>query len=68
MDEMMPEQQPLTVYENRRKEIEESGEPIEGIFYLYGGQIIPDYYSECLFSDRNNIRRTLMYHSNFFPN
>jgi|GEM_PF-2353606 len=68
MDEMIPEQQPLNVYESRRKEIEESGEPIEGIFYLYDGQIIPDYYSECLFSDRNNNRRTLMYHSNFFPN
>ena len=64
---MAPEQQPLTAYEIRRKEIEESSEPVEGIFYLYNGQIIPDYYSECLFSDRDNIRREAMYHFRFYP-
>lgn len=72
MDEMMakfvkPEPPPLAEYEVRRKAIEESGEPIEGIFYLYNGQIIPDYYSECLFSDKHNLRREAMYHFNFHP-
>lgn len=62
-----PERPPLTAYEVRRIEIAESTEPIEGIFYLLDGQIIPDYYSECLFSDKTNPLREAMYHTHFYP-
>jgi len=58
---------PLSDYETRRKEITESTEPIDGIFYLYNGMVIPDYYSECLLSDLENLRRDKMYHSHFYP-
>lgn len=63
-----PELPPLTVYEARRKEIAESTEPIEGIFYIFDGRIIPDYYSECLMSDKDDPRREKMYHHYFHPN
>ena len=58
---------PLSDYETRRKEIIESTEPIDGIFYLYNGMVIPDYYSECLHSDLSNLRRNKMYHLHFYP-
>ncbi|MCL2398632.1 MAG: hypothetical protein FWC91_02665 [Defluviitaleaceae bacterium] len=45
----------LSIYETRRHEVENSDEPIEGIFYIHNGQLIPDYYSECLFSEIINI-------------
>lgn len=57
---------PLSAYENRRKEIAESDEPIEGIFYLYHNTVIPDHYSECLISDKENPLRRKMYHSHFY--
>lgn len=38
----------LSKYEQRRQEINDSIEPIDGIFYIYNGAIIPDYYSEVL--------------------
>ena len=41
----------LEAYETRRKEIADSTEPIEGIFYIIDGKLVPDYYSECLFSE-----------------
>ncbi len=43
--------QSLQRYETRRTSILESKESIEGIFFVYNNQIIPDYYSECLESD-----------------
>jgi len=58
---------PLHAYETRRKEIAESIEPIDGIFYLYNDMIVPDYYSECLHSDLSNLRRNKMYHLHFYP-
>lgn len=58
---------PVLAYETRRKEIAESIEPIDGIFYLYDDMIVPDYYSECLLSDLRNLRRNKMYHSHFYP-
>jgi len=62
------DQPPLTAFETRRTEIAESTEPIEGIFYIYDGQIIPDYYSECLIADKDSPHRKEMYHMNFYPN
>ena len=41
----------LEKYENRSPEIKNSNEPIEGIFFIYNNQIIPDYYTECLESE-----------------
>jgi len=41
----------LEKYENRSQEIQNSTEPIEGIFFIYGNKIIPDYYTECLESE-----------------
>ena len=71
-----PQQQFLSAYEVRRQEINESNEPIEGIFYIYNDQIVPDYYSECLFSqvesnifskvNKQNPRKCAMYHTDFF--
>lgn len=63
-------QQSLTAYETRRNEIANSSEKIDGIFYIYNGQIIPDYFSECLLSDRdrNSIHRKSMFHMLFYPN
>lgn len=63
-----PDLPPLTAYETRKKDVEESAGPIEGIFYLHDGRIIPDYYSECLFSDKDNPCRKEMYHFHFSPN
>lgn len=65
---VQPDLPPLTAYETRKKEIEESPEPIEGIFYIRDGRIIPDFYSECLFSDEDNPLRAVMYHHEFYPN
>ena len=59
---------PLTAYETRRQEIQDSSGQIEGIFYLYDGKIIPDYYSECLLSDKENPCRDKMYHRKFYSN
>jgi len=58
----------LSVYESRKKEIQESSRLVEGIFYIYNGQIIPDFYSECLVSDVDNPCRKDMYHMCFYPN
>ena len=58
-------------YTSRRKEIADSDEPIEGIFYIIDNKIVPDYVSECLFSeanDRDNPRKRRMYHDQFYPN
>ena len=59
---------PLSAYEVRKQDIQDSGEQIEGIFYIYDGRIIPDYYSECLISDTHSPYRKAMYHLKFFPN
>lgn len=63
-----PDLPPIIEYETRKKEIEESTEPIEGIFYIHNGCVIPDYYSECLFSDEENPVRAEMYHHRFYRN
>ena len=70
------EQQPSSSYESRRLAVEKSTEQIEGIFYILDGKIIPDYYSECLFSkveagffsdaNKQNPRKRAMYHDYFF--
>jgi hypothetical protein len=59
---------PLSDYESRRQDIQESLEPVDGIFYLYHDEIVPDYYSECLSSDKKNPLRKKMYHMHFYPN
>lgn len=56
----------LTVYEVRRQELEESTDSIEGIFYIFRDEIILDCVSECLRSDKDNIRRDKMYHDKFY--
>jgi|GEM_PF-2253725 len=70
--------QPLSTYESRRSSIEESDEPIEGIFFIIDGKLIHDYYSECLFSEidiglfsaknQQNPHKLAMYHDYFFEN
>ncbi|MCL2774563.1 MAG: hypothetical protein FWD71_14635 [Oscillospiraceae bacterium] len=72
---IMPECQPTTeeippllAYETRKKEIAESTEPIDGVFYFYDDKIIFDFYSECLRSDRENPCRQHMYHVHFYQN
>lgn len=58
----------LEKYENRNQYIQNSTEPIEGIFFIYQNNIIPDYYTECLESEsvcmncyrsHNDIRRQM---------
>lgn len=58
----------LSVYEIRRKEVEESLEPVNGIFYIYNNEIIPDYNSECLVSKADSQNKKHMYHSYFYLN
>jgi|GEM_PF-3354022 len=58
----------MSVYETRRPELQESDEMIEGIFYLIDGKIVPDYYSECLITDKDNLLRKQMYHRIFYAN
>ena len=64
----------LEKYKVRRKEIADSDEPIEGVFYIIDDIIVPDYYSECLFSEADtytishsqNPRRRKMYCPDFY--
>lgn len=58
----------LVEYEVRRPEVEESSESIDGIFYLYGGAIIADHYSECCAADTDNLCRKNMNHDKFYIN
>jgi len=59
---------PLEAYEMRRTEIQANYGQIEGIFYIYNGNIIQDHYSECLRRDKDNPLRAQMYHLKFYPN
>ena len=71
-----PQPQPPSAYESRRSSIEESSEPIEGIFFIIDEKLVPDYYSECLFSEvdanpvssknKQHPRKCMMYHEYFF--
>jgi len=70
--------QPNSSYETRRIEIAQSNEQIEGVFYIVNGQVVPDYYSECLFSEvdsdsfssrnQQNSYKCAMLHSVFYKN
>ena len=72
----IPHAKSLYMYESRRSGIKESNEPIEGIFFIIGGLLVPDYYSECLFSEvdvnpfseinKRNPYKRAMYHDYFF--
>ena len=70
--------QDIAEYKIRRQEIAQYDEPIEGIFYIISDEIIPDYYSECLFSEvdsspiaeanRLHPRKRVMYCFHFYRN
>lgn len=72
----IPQAQPLAAYESRRYDVEKSSEPIEGIFFIIGDKLVPDYYSECLFSaidtdtfskvNKQNLYKRSMFHDYFF--
>lgn len=61
---------PISCYAQRREEVHYSSEPVQGIFYILDGQIVPDYYSECLFSESYNPspRTRARYHKQFYYN
>ena len=71
----LPQAQLLSVYESRKNNIAESSEPIEGVFFIIDGKLVPDYYSECLFSEvdtvlfsarnKQNPYKRAMYHDYF---
>ena len=44
-------EQCLEKYETKCQDIQNSTEPIEGIFFIYKDKIVPDYFTECLKSD-----------------
>jgi len=56
----------LSRYENRRQELIESDQPIMGIFYILNDVIIPDYYTECFFSNAHTPLSKERYHSDFY--
>jgi hypothetical protein len=68
--------QPRASYETRRNEISDNNEQIEGVFYIINDRLVPDYYSECLFSEvdynpfssrnKQNPRKRAMFHYLFY--
>lgn len=65
----------LLEYEQRRPKILASSEPVEGIFYIYRNQIIPDYKTEILESEslvfpafNDDDFHSEMYHIYFYHN
>lgn len=56
----------LSIYEVRRSEIINSTETIYGVFYIYNGEIIPNYYSETIQPKLVDERSKECYHDCFF--